>query len=484
MGGCNIDTAFSRADSDFSMSLLKNWRTLVAHNPDFALDEGGASKYPAIAAAIATYESTLSDWKEVAPGGTGGRRGPPTGCALLVLLLLTKGTATGAVQAALNDHMVLKSRKTKRTTLHDKHKIERKVREHHRKQRRDARRGVGKAGRKKKDPGIPASWPFKAQLIAEQQAQREAQLAAQAAAREFKRAERAAAKRAEEAAAAASHEAARERRTAKRRAAAFSPLHEVLADAGLVLILLDARDPAACRCEPLEAALRDCGKPYLLVLSRADAAGAAAGTLRVGVVGFDGVGKRALLRVVRAQAERGGGALDWLDRPARLQSLAGSLGVNDLLLRRAPAEALPQPLLSVGSIVERCARRPLLRHLQIASFTDEADFVSRYAARVGAADNDAAALAARSLLCAAALSCCDGAAEAELGGVCAAAEGFVVLTAGEPEEIDLSVEEEEWGAGDIGEAGEESGEEGEEEESEEEEEDSGEEEDMEDDDEE
>jgi len=38
------------------MSLLKNWRTLVAHNPDFALDEGGASKYPAIAATIATYE--------------------------------------------------------------------------------------------------------------------------------------------------------------------------------------------------------------------------------------------------------------------------------------------------------------------------------------------------------------------------------------------------------------------------------------------
>merc|ERR1739841_315498 len=39
MGGCNIDTAFTRADSDFSMSLLKNWRTLVAHNPDFALDD-------------------------------------------------------------------------------------------------------------------------------------------------------------------------------------------------------------------------------------------------------------------------------------------------------------------------------------------------------------------------------------------------------------------------------------------------------------
>ena len=35
------------------------------HNPDFALDEGGASKYPTIAAAIATYESALSDWKEV-----------------------------------------------------------------------------------------------------------------------------------------------------------------------------------------------------------------------------------------------------------------------------------------------------------------------------------------------------------------------------------------------------------------------------------
>ena len=73
MGGCNIDTAFTRADSDFSMSLLKNWRTLVAHNPDFALDEGGASKYPAIAAAIATYESALSDWKEVCEKRTGHR---------------------------------------------------------------------------------------------------------------------------------------------------------------------------------------------------------------------------------------------------------------------------------------------------------------------------------------------------------------------------------------------------------------------------
>jgi len=28
MGGCNIDTAFTRADSDFSMSLLKNWRKM------------------------------------------------------------------------------------------------------------------------------------------------------------------------------------------------------------------------------------------------------------------------------------------------------------------------------------------------------------------------------------------------------------------------------------------------------------------------
>ena len=71
----------------------------------------------------------------------------------------------------VNASKVLKRRSSKRQSLHDKHKIEKKVREHHRKERRDAKRNP-QLHRKKKDPGIPNSWPFKQQMI--QQAVRHA----------------------------------------------------------------------------------------------------------------------------------------------------------------------------------------------------------------------------------------------------------------------------------------------------------------------
>ena len=63
----------------------------------------------------------------------------------------------------VNPRKVLNARKSKRQPLKDKHKIEKKIREHHRKQRRDAKRNPHKY--KKKDPGIPNSWPFKEQLL-------------------------------------------------------------------------------------------------------------------------------------------------------------------------------------------------------------------------------------------------------------------------------------------------------------------------------
>ena len=71
----------------------------------------------------------------------------------------------------VNPGKVIKGRKSKRQTLHNKHKIERKVREHHRKQRRDAKRNPQK--HKKKDPGIPNSWPFKAQMLQQEVGARE-----------------------------------------------------------------------------------------------------------------------------------------------------------------------------------------------------------------------------------------------------------------------------------------------------------------------
>ena len=67
--------------------------------------------------------------------------------------------------------MVKKKGKSKRITLKDKFKIKKRTNETHRKVRkeakRDAKNGVVRNEKKKKDPGIPNSWPFKQDLLNE-----------------------------------------------------------------------------------------------------------------------------------------------------------------------------------------------------------------------------------------------------------------------------------------------------------------------------
>ena len=74
--------------------------------------------------------------------------------------------------------MVKKKYKSKRSTLKDKYKIQKRVVDHHRKQRkqtkRDAKNGIHHHNSKKnKDPGIPNSWPFKQELLQEIEQSRE-----------------------------------------------------------------------------------------------------------------------------------------------------------------------------------------------------------------------------------------------------------------------------------------------------------------------
>jgi nuclear GTP-binding protein len=65
--------------------------------------------------------------------------------------------------------MVKKKGKSKRVTLKDKYKVKRRVVESHRKSKkqakRDAKAGIVRHDKKKKDPGIPNSWPFKNELL-------------------------------------------------------------------------------------------------------------------------------------------------------------------------------------------------------------------------------------------------------------------------------------------------------------------------------
>lgn len=62
--------------------------------------------------------------------------------------------------------------KSKRQTLRQKHKVIRKVKEHHRKKTKEAKKH-GNKPKKVKDPGIPAQWPFKQELIKEMEWQKQ-----------------------------------------------------------------------------------------------------------------------------------------------------------------------------------------------------------------------------------------------------------------------------------------------------------------------
>ncbi|KAL9188796.1 hypothetical protein ACHAXT_007174 [Thalassiosira profunda] len=73
--------------------------------------------------------------------------------------------------------MVKKKGKSKRISLKDKYKIQRRVVETHRKNRkqakRDAKAGIVRHDKRRKDPGIPNSWPFKQELLQNIQREKE-----------------------------------------------------------------------------------------------------------------------------------------------------------------------------------------------------------------------------------------------------------------------------------------------------------------------
>jgi FK506-binding nuclear protein len=229
--------------------------------------------------------------------------------------------------------------------------------------------------------------------------------------------------------------------------------------------------------------------------------------LSVGIVGFERAGKRALLKVVRTLNL---GGISWLERPALLNPLGGGGGVNDVLLRRCPPEHVPQPEAIVEAILDRCERRPLLRHFAQADFEDSTEFLGAFARANGLPeprplpghsrmmDARASALGWLRYLSIGRLPFCTRAPAAakmvalpptmvaagwksEGCAVAAAAEEVIVveMSAGEPDEIDLEEPEiledmeegEEEGEEEEGEEEEGEEEEGEEEEGEEEEDD-------------
>jgi nuclear GTP-binding protein len=186
--------------------------------------------------------------------------------------------------------MVKKKGKSKRVSLKDKYKVQKRVIESHRKNRkqtkRDAKNGVHKHD-KKKDPGIPNSWPFKNELLNEVSRARELAELAKMEHKQGKSAKnleelmaRANADRAafdtkvpEQTESVAQDGLAKKQSLGQQsRRAYLSTLRKVIDTSDIILQVLDARDPMGTRIHPSieETILSHYDKKMILVLNKID----------------------------------------------------------------------------------------------------------------------------------------------------------------------------------------------------------------------
>ncbi|KAL3828132.1 hypothetical protein ACJIZ3_016934 [Penstemon smallii] len=177
-----------------------------------------------------------------------------------------------------------KKSKSKRVTLRKKHKIIRKVKEHHKKKAKEAKKlGLNKKPRVEKDPGIPNDWPFKEQELKALEVRRERaiqELEDKKAARK----ERAKKRKlgllddeeikeqnsAEERVTDDATPSTRNRDHSER--AFYKELVKVIEASDVILEVLDARDPLGTRCVDIEKMVMKSGadKHLVLLLNKID----------------------------------------------------------------------------------------------------------------------------------------------------------------------------------------------------------------------
>ncbi|CAM0955814.1 unnamed protein product [Alopecurus aequalis] len=193
--------------------------------------------------------------------------------------------------------MVKKSKKSKskRVTLKAKHKVLRKVKEHHRKKRKEARKdGKNHKSRAEKDPGIPNEWPFKEQELKNLEVRRELAIKEQELKKEARK-ERARKRKlglpedediANLAAVASAQGSEFADKDAAKESASFAmpktndhserafykELVKVIEASDVILEVLDARDPLGTRCIDMEKMVRkaDPTKRIVLLLNKID----------------------------------------------------------------------------------------------------------------------------------------------------------------------------------------------------------------------
>ncbi|NXC98080.1 GNL3 protein, partial [Certhia familiaris] len=173
---------------------------------------------------------------------------------------------------------------SKRLSCHKRYKIQKKIREHHRKVRKEAKKRGHK--KPKKDPGIPSAAPFKEELLreAEQRKQRLEELKQKQKLNRQKEHEKKRKLEAKKNAATIKEKAEGEESFGKSKGKTKKLLNKnskksfcreltkVLEASDVVLEVLDARDPMGCRCPQLEQAVTCSGenKKLILVLNKID----------------------------------------------------------------------------------------------------------------------------------------------------------------------------------------------------------------------
>lgn len=259
---------------------------------------------------------------------------------------------------------------SKRVKLSTKYNLQKKVREHKRRLKKECKK-MGLQKRVRKDPGIPNSWPFKAELLQEIEEKKEKRDADMEMRRKV--AKNRASKNHKQAAIdkQESHRAREEDRKEKRAddVARFQlqNLRRNLSEADVLLQVLDVRDPLGCRCAALEAWAQENKKRIVFVLTKADlvtaetaskwlltlgqiaptvvvqaeagregirellvmlghapakvGVGQVPAAAAVGVVGYAGTGKRALSKAMRQELKS---TAPWLLEAAKLNAVEGT----------------------------------------------------------------------------------------------------------------------------------------------------------------
>ncbi|KAF9688377.1 hypothetical protein SADUNF_Sadunf02G0191100 [Salix dunnii] len=186
--------------------------------------------------------------------------------------------------------MVKKSKKSKskRITLKQKHKVIRKVKEHHKKKAKEAKKsGLNKRSKVEKDPGIPNEWPFKEQELKALEARR-ARAIEELEQKKAARKERAQKRKLGLLENDGTVDSAKEKNTGGQNGgeefkgitrnrenserAFYKELVKVVEASDVILEVLDARDPLGTRCVDMEKMVMKSGhdKHLVLLLNKID----------------------------------------------------------------------------------------------------------------------------------------------------------------------------------------------------------------------